>query len=1038
MITPDDVRPDTLLFLRQGGLRDDLVLEAARAGHPGWWDPGIVLFHEVGERLGRTARAPCGPFERLVLVERALEGAGEFFRSLRRRDAFVDAADRLFGELAAEGIDAGDLESALQRGAARDGFQRERDLALTRAYRAYLEALTRADRRDGRDDVVDAALALTSDPAACATLLGGRTLLRFAGLQDLAGGWPRLLAALAAHPAVEDVEVQSAVALDLAAMPAVSAKGFRLANGLGGRLLAPEPASEARGAEAREAGAGAAGAGADAGEEPLPAVAAFSAHGADRETEEVAVRVRELLDAGVDPRTVCVVARSGRPYTDLVLRALERVGVPGTARRRRRLERIPVVRALLTLFAAAADGWTRHGLAELAEQPYIGSDLDAVVLNHIGFRRRVTGLAAWASALRRLLEEAEQREREPEEDGSEAPERRAPIPPSDWVRQTLDGFRRFAEWAGELQAPRVRGEWLEWLAETLERDPWRISELLYRVPDGSEELVRWDAAGWEGLRRVVSELRAGEAAWGGAGEPIGVAAFASFLRAMLKGDAAIWTPMRTGVRVLEAAAAAYRSFEHVFIVGLESGRWPLPPPASPLLEEGDRERLRAAGLPVRTRAHWERRERDLFAVVAGSAARTLTVSWSRVDERGEPTVASGFVEDLLSIAGVARAGALPTRRVLTPGVPLVADAAAAERARHAARVEAERASGAPGPWNGAIEDAELRGWLADRFGGAHVWSATSLEGVAKCPWAWFSGRLLRLEKQEDPDADLDPIARGNLYHDALRRFYEAAGARTGGPVRLRTPDLEWARPAAVEATRAAIAEASPRDAAALRAVPAALRDAKAAELERTLVRYLEWEAQYNEDCEERRKYSKYPLVRTAVAEHEVAFEDLELEVGGERLLLRGTIDRVEVGVDPRLADPERLLAAVDYKSTEYSVPARGRPAGWEDGVVLQLPLYAAALECMRPDRTVARMEYRAVRTRKVAHQLPLVTVAKDDATAATDETAVGQRAASLAAAGACARRVRAGAFPARPAPSCGCPPYCHGWDICRVPGGPRR
>lgn len=1032
MISPDDLRPDRWLFLRQAGLRDDLVSAAARAGRSGWLDPGLALFPDVGPRLGETGLRPCGPFERLVLVERALARAGTFFAGLRRPDAFVDAADRLFGELASEGIDAPALEGALLRPAPRDGFQRERDRALLAAYREYTRALAAAGRRDGRDDVADCARAIEADPDTLAGRLEGRAALRFAGLQDLAGGWRRLLESLAAASGIDSVEVQTAVDLDLPA--GIVRVAAPLGNGLAGRLFGAW-GDDSGGTPPGPATSGPAESGPTDGlAAPGPTVRVFSAHGADRETEEVAVRVRALLDAGVEPGRICVVARSGRPYTDLTLRALERVRVPATARLRRRLEQIPVVRAVLTLFAAAAEGWTRHGLTELAEQPYIGSDLDAVVLNHIGFRRRVTGLGAWAAAHRRLLEEAERWERA--QDDADA-ERRAPPPPPDWVRQALDGFERFASLAAELDVERTRAGWLDWLARGLESDAWGIDALVYRVPPGREELVRWDVAGLAGLGRVVGELRAGEAAWGGGGTPVAVADFHRFLRAMLKGDAAIWTRTRSGVRVLEAAAAAYRPFQHVFVVGMESGRWPLPPPASPFLEEGDRQRLRDAGLPVRTRADWERRERDLFAVVAGAAARSLTVSWSRVDARGEPVVPSGFVEDLLAASGSPPEEALPTRRVLTPGMPLLGDAEGVVRARHAARIEAERRAGGVGAWNGLVTDPELTSWLAGRFGPDAVWSATSLEGVAKCPWAWFSGRLLRLDRREDPDADLDPMARGMLYHDALRRFYGRAAERVGGPVRLALADLTWARDAAAEATREAIAAAEPRVAAALRAVPPALREASAAELERTVVRFVEWEADLNAQGENARAWKKYPQVRTGVEACELAFDDLAIPVGGETLRLRGVIDRVEVGVDDRLEEPERLLAAVDYKSTELSVPAGGRTSGWDDGVVLQLPLYAAALERLRPGSEVARMEYRAIRSLAVAHQLPLVTLAKGDAGEARDPEAAALRDSALAAAGGCAASVREGRFPARPAPSCGCPPYCHGWDICRVPGGPR-
>src|SRR5690606_22233830 len=148
--------------------------------------------------------------------------------------------------------------------------------------------------------------------------------------------------------------------------------------------------------------------------------AAFSAAGMEREAEEVAVRIRRLIDGGVRPERIAVAARQARPAIDHVCAALGRVRVPATARQRIGAAEIPVVRGVLTLFAAAADGWTRHGLVELAEQPYLRLDLDATVLNHIGYRRRVTGLDAWQTALDTLLRDAlaaEQSQQEEDEQG---------------------------------------------------------------------------------------------------------------------------------------------------------------------------------------------------------------------------------------------------------------------------------------------------------------------------------------------------------------------------------------------------------------------------------------------------------------------------------------------------------------------------------------------------------------------------------------------------------------------------------------------
>jgi hypothetical protein len=103
--------------------------------------------------------------------------------------------------------------------------------------------------------------------------------------------------------------------------------------------------------------------------------------------------------------------------------------------------------------------------------------------------------------------------------------------------------------------------------------------------------------------------------------------------------------------------------------------------------------------------------------------------------------------------------------------------------------------------------------------------------------------------------------------------------------------------------------------------------------------------------------------------------------------------------------------------------------------VLQVPLYAHVLAATRPGTRVSRIEYRAVKQRETVHSLELVQIQKKGLVPIpVAETRMRE---ALEAAGRHVVRARNGEFPASPAPSCGCPPYCHAWDICRVRGGPR-
>ncbi len=976
--------PPYLLVLRQGGLRDDLFRLAAERGVPGWFDPAICVFQELPAWLGATGRQPLGDFERAALLEHLLRQVGG--RVFRGRDGvFLAPIERLFGELTGEAVTAEAFAAAVGALPEREAFEARRDEALGEVYGAYREVLERDARRDGRDTLADVAAAVRADPEGLAARLGGRREIRVVGLSDLRGGWRLLLDALATSPAVDRMMIYHTEPLPIEAaveeLPGPDSPAARL-------FRVPDPVGVAGIVAARDE---------------------------DSELEAVASRVRALVDGGVPPDRIAVVARDGRPYVDLALRALAAAGVPAAARRRVALRTIPVVRAVIALLEAAAAGWTRHALAGLGAQPYFAADVDARVVNFIGFRQRVTGLAAWSAAFDRLLAEA----RAAEEAAERQDERRLRSLPAGWVERASQRFAAFVAAASPMDVARPLAGWLAWLDDWLERDPWRIEERCARIPDDRWPIVRLDLLGWRQLRRVVADWAAAERAWPGDEAPLTAATFLERLRIMLGGDVALWTETARGVVVAEALAASHRSFDHLFLVGMDAGRFPRRPPSSLLLSERDREALRAAGLPLETADQWEARERALFRALVGAARVSLTVSYRRRDDLGGVANPSAFVEALGDVCRLEEcpAGALAVCR--TPDL--------AAHAHRVARMERERATGRPSEWNGLITSQPLREWLSERFGAAHVWSPTSLEAYAKCPWAWFSERLLRLSAHDDPDQDMDALVRGSVLHDALHRFYDAARARTGGPVLLREGDAAWALPLLRESLRVALAAAG----ATLWLGHPALRDVKYAELERLLERYLAFEIGENERGFDGRTTAGR-TVRTAVEAHEVSFGDARLERGGEVLRYRGIIDRIEVGQDDRA--PGRYLAAADYKTSKYSAPGGGDRAAWRDGVVLQVPLYAHALTQVRPGWQVARVEYRAVKHAERLHLLNLVRVKRSGVE--DDPEAVSRMDAALAAAMRHAGEVRSGVFPAAPAPSCHCPPFCHGWDICRVAGGP--
>jgi RecB family exonuclease len=1013
--------PSYWLILRQGGLRDDLLRLAAERGVHGWFDPPIALIQELPDRLagfGEPAFVPqaVGDFERLVLVARALrESAGRAFGRVREIDDYADAVDRWIGELLSEGIGPAELREVQRAIASGDDFERGRDAELLKSYARYLELLEESGRRDGRARLIDCAAAVRSDADAIAARLGGRRELRLVGLSDPRGGWPALLRALKECPALDRVAVYAAEPLDFLVQ-------------LADDIIGLEPSSHFTSALFGEDGGEGGPAAADLA--AMPAVTLLSAPDLPREVDAVAVRVRALLDGeGAAPHRIAVVSRSARPYADHVLRALARLNVPTTARVRHALAEVPAVRALLALFHVAASGWERVGLVELAETPYFRARLDASVLNHIGYQRRVSGLSRWTAALAALLEAARDRDEALERDPDNEDVRRRALPATQRIVRALADFEEFAALARDLDEARSIAGWLDWLDAFITTDPWRLDASMFRVPGARLDVVRTDRAGWErGLRRVVAEWREAEQHWGD-GARVGVAAFDARLRAMLDGDVALFTPVRRGVQVLEGLAAAFRGFDHVFILGMDSARVPLRAPPSPLLDEYGRRALREAGLRIDSRQQWDERERALFLNLLASPSTTLTLSWSRYDESGAEQLPSAFIDEVQQTFGL-EPEVIPGSDAFSTGVPLAADAAALERGAHAAEIEALRATGALTPYSGRIEDPRTLEWLATELGESRIWSPTQIESYAKCGWAYFAERLLRLSRVEDPDLDIDPRVRGSILHDALRRFYTTAKERQGGPVRLLPADLPWAE----ELAARAIAEAISHARQSTWVGHPALEAQKLAELSRQLLAFVRWEAEDNEKAESSNRVKSSKYVRTAVEAHEVEFADLPVEIDGVRLRIRGFIDRVEVGADER-CNAGHLVAAVDYKTTKYSTPGKGDAKAWDEGVVLQVPLYALALEQLRPGARAALVEYRAIKGRERVHTLPLYRFEKQ--VLSEDGEARDQHESALNHVARHIRAARGGEFAADPPSTCNCPSFCHARDICRIPGGPR-
>lgn len=466
------------------------------------------------------------------------------------------------------------------------------------------------------------------------------------------------------------------------------------------------------------------------------------------------------------------------------------------------------------------------------------------------------------------------------------------------------------------------------------------------------------------LEQVLDELPRRAQQLRLADEPLSRTRFAALVQRALAGllpPAALGGP-GLGVEVAALAQLQPRRWRHLFVTGMLDGELPAPAAEDPLLDDDERRLCnRLLDAPVWPLAGQASQRAALLFAEALAHADAAHLSWPAADEEGRPLLRSPFIETVLHAAcrteptplseSLVPAAAdarhpveLWTRLGQTQTVPgqqaLGAALAARDRrraSRLSARIELEASRAAwfaafaagrvdfqPGPRSGQLSDPALIAALAPRLPGSRdrPLSASALEDYARCPFRFFVYRVLQAAPIPEGGDDIDPLARGNLYHKVLETFF--AQRRDCGRLPLRADEddraaLEWALDKSLEEFADAERSGHP-----------ALFQVRLRRLRAELWQLVVREAQSPIDsvCQPALLEHKFgPLAITAAAAAEES-EDSALHIGG-------IIDRIDVGPGRALVldyKTGRLKRYQDYLRSELLVTS------------FQLPLYAAAAQ----------------------------------------------------------------------------------------------
>jgi RecB family exonuclease len=514
---------------------------------------------------------------------------------------------------------------------------------------------------------------------------------------------------------------------------------------------------------------------------------------------EAAVRdVRARLERGEPAERIALLARDLALYGDFLEDVCRRYRVPVYFRKGKPLIANGLVRACLDVLRCVVERFPRRRLESLLDADWFAR----VPRAHVHTLRKVGFVAEDARPL------AECVARDPSAAGGRAAELVALV---DELR-ALDAPRTVAGHAGAFR-----------------RALRRLGVRPVPAGDAPPLTAARDARAWELFQATVETVAGVTRALGG--RPVTLAEFLRLLVVALEPLEVEDPAQRTGsVRALSVLDARGLDFDAVHLLGLDDGTFPAPRAESPLWPDAmKREASRPAaellrrklgargeGLPLggilRTAREASLEDPFLFFLALSMAEREIVLSYPAVDERGNPTVPSPFVDE------VRRCTELPTIE-LDPAA-LVPDAGdACEPAELVARAALDRWSRRPGAppdrlsgalaaadpglaarivaidRRAAIEERRVRYLLTpaghpakDRLADAWVgrpgadvadlaarladaqWSPRRLETLGTCGFKFFARYALGLGEHDDPDGAVGRTERGTLVHRVLERL----------------------------------------------------------------------------------------------------------------------------------------------------------------------------------------------------------------------------------------------------------------------------
>ena len=663
-----------------------------------------------------------------------------------------------------------------------------------------------------------------------------------------------------------------------------------------------------------------------------------------QEIEEIGRRIFSLINKdGVSPDRIGLAVPDLGVYGQLVEDVFRRFSLPFFFRRGAALAIQAPVRALLGLVRLAGSTWDRVRVLDVLASPYLDVGLGiswtrAAELSALAGVTDERAGGGWETNLGRVIRSGYERDR------ADADE-------------LLRGLGRLQEIVSPLAGPLTWARFAETALAVLKN-----LGLEERIKAGGPELHR-DATAWAALKESLEDLTQAATQSGRTEALLSNEEIIRGLRQVLeertvgeRGDPG------GGIMVLSVYDLHGLTFDHLFLAGMNEGEFPQVRLEDRYLRDRQMEAInRAAGRRVLvTRAAEYRLDEVIFWHAAASAERTLTFTYTRLDDRGRLRLPSALLDEVIrlwpensllvkklpaqvtprldsaltreEVLGALGANLLGTepglevetaREVLSALLERPAEKARWESLAGRARMEKARAAGGNDSYSGIVAPESLAPWLEkglNRYQDDPLLSPTFLEEYGACPFLFWVHRLLGLDEPPEAEDEMKAIDEGALLHQILFRFMTECADRGGLPL-VGTPEEAEHLAKTARETIAWAESVMP-----LGRQP--LWEARKRNINRALFNWLEYEPG--------REGEFVPTLFEWTFGPPGEIEPLEVPLAsGVSLFFRGRIDRIDVA--------QAGIRVIDYKNSSNVAKYKKMLKAEELGLTsLQAPLYQAA------------------------------------------------------------------------------------------------